>query len=85
MLNFSDETMWLTITNIALGLVVLAGCIVVLRVFAVELFARLRNSFAASHASEHELFVSDLGLTMADGGERVDAKSKKKKSDTPKK
>jgi hypothetical protein len=85
MLNFSDETMWLTITNIGLGLVVLAACVVVLRVFAVELFGRFRKSFATAHSSEHELFVSDLGLTMADGGERVDAKAKKNDSEATKK
>jgi hypothetical protein len=84
MLNFSDDTMWLTITNIALGVVVLAAIVVVLRVFAVELFGRFRKSFATAHSSEHELFVSDLGLTMADGGERVDAKSKKTNTETTK-
>lgn len=85
MLNFTDETMWLTITNIALGAVVLIACVVVLRVFAVEFFGRLRKSFATAHSSEHELFVSDLGLTMADGGERVDDKTKKNGSATAKK
>ncbi len=85
MLNFSDETMWLTFTNIALGAVVLIACGVVLRVFAAEIAERLKKSFAASHASEHELYVSDLGLTMADGGERVDTKNKKNDSETAKK
>ncbi|HLP15458.1 MAG TPA: hypothetical protein VK470_04305 [Bacteroidota bacterium] len=77
MLTFTDETMWLTITNIALGVVVVVACVVVLRVFAAELFARVVKSWSASHSREHELYVSDLGLTMADGGERVDAKAKK--------
>ena len=76
MLNFTDDTMWLNITNIALGLVVAAGCLVVFRVFAAEIFGKVRETLAA-RTSEHELFVSDLGLTMADGGERVDEKAKK--------
>ncbi|MGE5315362.1 MAG: hypothetical protein ACM3Q4_11765 [Acidobacteriota bacterium] len=84
MLNFSDDTMWLTVTNLALGLVVLIACIVVVRVFALELFGRLRHSFAGSHAGEHELYVSDLGLTMADGGERIDADAKKPADETKK-
>ncbi len=74
MLNFTDDTMWLNVTNIALGIVVLVACIVVARVFAVELFDRLRESFATQHSPAHELFVSDLGLTMADGGERIEQK-----------
>lgn len=84
MFNFTDDTMWLTITNIALGVVVAIACIVVLRVFAGELFAHLRKSFAPAHSREHELFVSDLGLTMADGGERIDPKSKKTDDSTAK-
>jgi hypothetical protein len=83
MFNFTDETMWLTVTNIALGVVVLIGCIVVARVFAAELFDRVRKSFAAQHSPAHELFVSDLGLTMADGGERIDKKNDAPSSDTP--
>jgi hypothetical protein len=74
MLNFTDDTMWLNVTNIALGVVVLVACVVVARVFAAELIEKVRTSFAAQHSPAHELFVSDLGLTMADGGERIDKK-----------
>jgi hypothetical protein len=74
MLNFTDDTMWLNVTNIALGVVVVVACLVVARVFAAELIEKLRTSFATQHSPAHELFVSDLGLTMADGGERIDNK-----------
>jgi hypothetical protein len=75
MLNFSDDTMWLNVTNIALGVVVVVACLVVARVFAAELIEKFRTSFATQHSPAHELFVSDLGLTMADGGERIDTKN----------
>ena len=83
MFAFTDETMWLTVTNIALGAVVVAACIVVARVFAVELFDHLRTSFVSQHSSAHELFVSDLGLTMADGGEPIEAKKNTTSADAP--
>ena len=83
MLNFTDDTMWLNVTNIALGVVVLVACIVVARVFAAELIDRVRESFATQHSPAHELFVSDLGLTMADGGERIDSKNGAQSTEQP--
>jgi hypothetical protein len=83
MFTFTDETMWLTVTNVVLGVVVVVACVVVVRVFAAELIGRLRESFAVQHSTGHELFVSDLGLTMADGGERIDKKNNGQPSDLP--
>jgi hypothetical protein len=83
MLNFTDETMWLNVTNIALGVVVLVACVVVARVFAAELFERVRHAFALKHSPAHELFVSDLGLTMADGGDRIEKKNAPSSSAKP--
>ncbi len=83
MLNFTDDTMWLNVTNIALGVVVLAAIIVVARVFAAELFGRVKESFAAQHSPAHELYVPGLGLTMADGGESIDKKNDAPAQKTP--
>ncbi|MFZ0732801.1 MAG: hypothetical protein WAM79_10800 [Candidatus Sulfotelmatobacter sp.] len=78
-------TMWLNITNFALGLVTLIALLAVF--FAVGWDLVVRNVSRASsvnfnnidaelkallHGGSHSLNVPELGLTMADGGERID-------------
>lgn len=79
-------TMWLNITNFALGLVTLIALLVVF--FAVGWDLMVRNVGRARsrvdlsnldaelqallHGGSHSLSVPGLGLTMADGGERVE-------------
>ncbi len=82
-------TFWLNMTNFALGIITLLALVVVFgavgwdfivrkakRVHGVEeinlntLDADLREMLRGSHT----LSVPGLGLTMADGGERVDSK-----------
>jgi len=66
------DTFWLDFTNIALGLVTLVCVIAVLAGVVHELsqrFARRRRL-----ADDHALETPELGLTMADGGERIDGK-----------
>lgn len=82
------STYWLTITNIALGLVVLTCCLAVATGVVQELAAR-RKKRAALSAMDRELSalfgdsgghafdVPGLGLTMADGGERLRKKEKR--------
>ncbi len=80
-LDWSDpQTLWLNITNLALGLVTLAAIVVVGVAIARELVVRRRkahelNSLDAElntmlgGASAHVMHVPELGLTMADGGQ----------------
>ena len=64
------DTFWLDFTNIALGLVTLVCVIAVVAGVIHELGHRLahRRRLADDHAFE----TPDLGVTMADGGERTD-------------
>ncbi len=76
--------MWLNITNFALGIVTLIALLLVF--FAVGWDLILRKVHAPKpdwstvdselramlHGGSHSLSVPELGLTMADGGERID-------------
>lgn len=78
-------TMWLNITNFALGIVTLIALLLVF--FAVGWDLLLRRVHAPKpdwskvdadlramlHAGSHSLSVPELGLTMADGGERMES------------
>ena len=67
-----SDTFWLDFTNIALGLVTLV-CVIVVAVGVVrELGHRL--SHAKRLADDHAFETPELGVTMADGGERIDRK-----------
>lgn len=82
-------TMWLNITNFALGIVTLIALLVVFSAVGWDLLVRkvgrapqvdLRNIDADLKAllqGSHSLSVPGLGLTMADGGERVEPSDKK--------
>lgn len=78
-------TMWLNITNFALGLVTLIALVVVFFAVGWDLLVRkvkaparidLRNIDAdlqaLLHGSSHSPSIPGLGLTMADGGEKID-------------
>ena len=72
-INESD-TFWLNATNIVLGLVTLV-CIAVMGTgLYQDLKARvLARRTVPAPADDHAFVVPMLGVTMADGGERVDA------------
>lgn len=83
-------TMWLNITNFALGIVTLIALLVVFFAVGWDLLVRkegrapevdLRHIDADLKAllqgGTHSFSVPELGLTMADGGERVDASKEK--------
>jgi hypothetical protein len=83
------STYWLTITNIALGVVTLI-CIVAVGVGVVqELAARARKRAAlgkldaevadlvASYTDGHAFDIPSLGITMADGGEKFGKKEER--------
>ncbi len=83
------STYWLTITNIALGVVVLACCVAVAFGVLQEVAARRKKRAALAEmddelstllgrdADGHVFDVLGLGLTMADGGERLRKKEKR--------
>ncbi len=86
-------TMWLNITNFALGIVTLIALLVVFFAVGWDLLVRkvrapevnLQNIDAdlkaLLHSGSHSFSVPELGLTMADGGERIETskdKSRKK-------
>jgi hypothetical protein len=67
------DTFWLNFTNIALGLVTLACVLAILAGVVHELADRRRTAHKRAAAADDHAFVSpELGLTMADGGMRVD-------------
>ena len=73
MFDWSDpNTIWLNITDIALGIVTLACLAFVAQAAFREVYARLANRVSARvHEDSHALALPELGLTMADGGEPI--------------
>ncbi len=76
----SDWTFWLNVTNAALGLVVL-GAVLIVCVVMVRAYLRAKEPQAQAAGIDaelsamlrdesHHLLVPELGLTMADGGEK---------------
>jgi hypothetical protein len=85
-----DWTMWLNITNFALGIVTLIALLVVFFAVGWDLLVRkvgkprevnLNNIDADLKAllqgGSHSFSVPEFGLTMADGGERIEASKDK--------
>lgn len=82
-------TMWLNITNFALGMVTLVALLVVFFAVGWDLLVRkvtrpervdLKNIDADLRAllqGSHSLTVPGLGLTMADGGKHIEPSDKK--------
>jgi hypothetical protein len=64
------DTFWLDFTNIALGLVTLVCVLLIAGGVVQELLHRRRA--AAVEGDDHAFASPDLGVTMADGGTRVD-------------
>jgi len=66
------KTLWLNITNIALGIATV-GCFAVVGWGALtEAVTRLRVRWGLmSEPDDHAFAVPGLGLTMADGGKKV--------------
>jgi len=68
----NPQTLWLNLTNLALGIVTVLALVVLAGGIAQEVLARRRKAREmAGLDSEvrHLLHVPELGLTMADGGE----------------
>jgi hypothetical protein len=67
------DTFWLNFTNIALGLVTLACVLLIAGGVARELRLRWQRRAVLSE-DDHAFATPGLGVTLADGGERVDAR-----------
>jgi hypothetical protein len=70
--------LWLMITNFAMGAVVLVCFLLLGGAVVREILGRIRKP--ATHpftSDDHAFQLPELGLTMADGGEREDKASKK--------
>jgi hypothetical protein len=68
----NSQTLWLNLTNLALGVVTLLALGMVAFGVAQEILAKRRKTreFAGMDTEvRHMLRVPELGLTMADGGE----------------
>jgi hypothetical protein len=75
------EVLWLNLTNIALGAVTLICLVVVGTIAFREIAARVAHRIHIPiHEDDHAFDLGGLGITMADGGERVDEKVPLKKS-----
>ncbi|MBI2429818.1 MAG: hypothetical protein HYV29_13690 [Ignavibacteriales bacterium] len=75
-----SETMWLTITNLGLGIVTLVCIVAVGVVITKEIFADARAKVKIpALQDDHSFMLADLGITMADGGKRIDEKEVAKK------
>jgi hypothetical protein len=68
-----SETFWLDVTNIALGLVTLVCLLAVGTGIVQDLLPRFRRS---ATADDHVTLTPDLGLTMADGGSRIEKRQR---------
>jgi len=78
--SMDSETLWLTITNVGLGIVTLICLIAVGSVIAKEVFADVRSKVRIPQLQDdHSFALDDLGITMADGGKRIDEKETAKK------
>jgi hypothetical protein len=95
--NFSDpQTLWLNLTNVALGVVTLACLLVVGYSILLEVRERAQRRAAAGAGvdremrdligsfDDHAMHLPELGLTMADGGEKIEPE-KKPRTARPKK
>jgi biotin synthase-like enzyme len=76
----NSETMWLNLTNATLGVVTLVCLVAVARIFIPELFAILaaKRARVAVENDSHAFDLSGLGITMADGGERIDESARRR-------
>lgn len=81
--SMDSETLWLTITNVGLGIVTLICLIAVGIVVSKEIFADVRSKVRIPQLQDdHSFMLRDLGITMADGGKLIDEKEHAKKFDS---
>lgn len=70
MLQMGDpQTVWLNVTNIVLGLITLICCVIIGKTVLEEFRGRAAQK---SEVADDVFAHGELGLTMADGGERLE-------------
>ena len=70
---FNSETFWLDATNAILGVVTAVCLVIVGRVAFKEVRARVASRARVPLTQDSHAFnLGDLGITMADGGVRID-------------
>jgi hypothetical protein len=81
--NFLDpETLWLNLTNAALGLVTVVCIVAVVRVALQEwLWRTTEHPQPVLPDDTHAFDIAGLGITMADGGERLDESKRLRRFD----
>jgi hypothetical protein len=72
-----SEILWFNLTNVGLGLATLAGIAVLAWSAVRELAERAKSRVPTRDLDPHAAFIPELGLTMADGGEKVDEDEEK--------
>lgn len=75
----SHELLLLNIANAALGIATLIACVMIGWATVSELAARVRARVTAL-ADDHAFDMAGLGVTMADGGEKVDEPADEEKT-----
>lgn len=73
---FDPQTVWVNVTNFLLGVVTLVCVGAVAWGVLVEVVERVRANARLAH-DDHAFEVPGLGLTMADGGKKIDEEKKK--------
>jgi len=82
MFNFNDpNTLWLNVTNIVLGIVTLICCVAVGWGVYQDVRARIKKRVPV-RIDDHVFVIPGLGVTMADGGERLDKSVSKRKNNS---
>lgn len=80
--SMNSETLWLTLTNVGLGIVTVACIIAVGVVVTKEIYGDIRSKVRVPQLQDdHSFMLGDLGITMADGGKRIDEKELMVKND----
>jgi len=75
----NSNEFWLMFTNVALGVLTLICLATLVRAVVVEVFERRKaTSWISKLADDHAFFSSELGVTMADGGQRIDDQIEKR-------
>jgi hypothetical protein len=76
MFDFSDPRGWQNITNMLLLAVALVAAVYVAIGAFKQARSKSRNAAGSyGHEDPHTLVLPDLGITMADGGEKIEKKN----------
>ncbi len=66
------EILWLNLTNAGLGLATLAGVAALAWAVLRDVREKAKSRVPVHDLDPHAAFLPELGLTMADGGEKVE-------------